>query len=69
MGYKRIKFEQKGFDEIEFKRYFHLKQVSYIRTKLRCLEFYHQGKEFEEIAQILLLHHQSVRKYIHPAWF
>lgn len=64
MGYKRIKFEQKGFDEIEFKRYFHLNQASYIRTKLRCLEFYHQGKEFEEIAQILLIHQQSVRKYV-----
>lgn len=64
MGYKRIKFEQKGFDEIEFKRYFHLNQASYIRTKLLCLEFYHQGKEFEEIAQILLIHQQSVRKYV-----
>ena len=64
MGYKRAKFEQKGFNEIDYKRYFHLNQASYIRTKLRCIQLYHQGKDFDEIAQVLLIHHQSVRKYI-----
>ena len=64
MGYKRNKFEQKGFDEMEYKRYFHSNQAMYIRIKLRCVEYFHQGKEFEEIAQILSIHHQSVRKYI-----
>lgn len=64
MGYKRNKFEQKGFDETAYKRYFHMNQASYIRTKLRSIEYYHQGKEFDEIAQILLIHHQSVRKYV-----
>ncbi len=64
MGYKRNKFEQKGFDEKSFKRYFHQKQAEYIRVKLRCIQLYHQGREFEAIAEILSIHHQSVRKYI-----
>jgi transposase len=64
MGYKRVKFEQKGFDEAEYKRYFHQKQAEYIRTKLRSILLYHQGKEFEEIAEILSVHHQSLRKYV-----
>lgn len=64
MGYKRIKFDQKGFDEKAYKRFFHQKQAAYIRTKLRSIQLYHQGKEFEAIAETLNIHHQSVRKYI-----
>jgi transposase len=64
MGYKRSKFEQKGFDEQAYKRFFHQKQAAYIRTKLRSIHLYHQGKEFEAIAETLNIHHQSVRKYI-----
>lgn len=64
MGYKRIKFEQKGFDESNYKKYFHSKQSEYIRKKLRCILLYYQGKEFEEISTKLSVHHQSVRKYI-----
>lgn len=65
MGYKRVKFEQKGFDESEYKRYFHQKQSEYLRIRLRSILFYQQGNSFEEISSKLSIHHQSVRKYIH----
>lgn len=64
MGYKRHKFEQKGFDEIAYKQYFHQNQAEYLRTRLGSVLLYHQGKEFEEIATKLSIHHQSVRKYV-----
>jgi transposase len=64
MGYKRIKFEQKGFDEALYKRYFHQNQLEYLRIRLRSVLLYHQGKDFEEIAIHLSIHHQSVRKYV-----
>lgn len=64
MGYKRIKFAQKGFDESEYKRYFHQNQSEYLRIRLRSVFLYHQGKEFEEISIKLSIHHQSVRKYV-----
>lgn len=64
MGYKRVKFEQKGFDASCYKRYFHQNQASYIRIKLEAILLYHQGKEFEEIAKLLSVHHQSLRKYV-----
>lgn len=64
MGYIRVKFEQIGFDEDEYKRYFHQKQSEYLRIRLRSVLLYHQGKEFEEISSKLSIHHQSVRKYV-----
>ena len=64
MGYKRHKFEQKGFDEANYKRFFHRNQSEYLRTRLRSILLYHQGNEFGEIATTLCIHHQSVRKYI-----
>lgn len=64
MGYKRVKFEQKGFDENEYEKYFHYKQAEYIRSKLRCILLYYQGKEYEYISSALSLHPQSVRKYV-----
>ena len=64
MGYKRLKFDKKGFDELIYKVYFHQNQAEYIRKKLRCIKLYHSGKEFDEISTLLLIHPQSVRKYV-----
>ena len=64
MGYSRTKFDKRGFDESEYKKYFHRHQSEHIRIKLRCILFYRQGKEFKEIPQFLDVHWQSVRKYI-----
>lgn len=64
MSYKRIKFEQQGFDETEYGRHFHLNQAEYIRTRLRCVKLYWQGMGFAQIAQQAGLHHQTVRKHV-----
>lgn len=64
MSYKRVKFEQKGFDASEYEKYFHANQAEYIRSKLRCVLLYQQGKPYDQIACHLSIHHQSVRKYI-----
>jgi len=64
MGYTRVKFDQRGFDELEYKRYFRQNQPEYLRIRLRSVLHYYQGKEFEEISTSLSIHHQSVRKYV-----
>ena len=64
MGYKRIKFNQKGFNELEYKKYFNQNQAEYIRTKLRSVQLYNDGNEFEAVAKVLLIEQQSVRTYI-----
>lgn len=64
MGYRRTKFEQRGFDANEYKKYYHRHQLEYIRKKLRCVLLYHQGKEFKEIPLEVDVHWQSVRKYV-----
>jgi len=64
MGYKRMKFEQSGFDATEYNRRFHLNQAEYIRIRLRCVLLYHQGQEFEAISCKLGPHHQTVRKHV-----
>ena len=64
MGYKRIKFNQKGFNELEYKKYFNQNQAEYIRIKLRSVQLYNDGNEFEAVAKILLIEQQSVRAYI-----
>ena len=64
MSYKRIKFEQQGFEETEYRRHFHLNQAEYIRTRLRCVHLYWQGLGFEAAAERLGLHHQTVRKHV-----
>lgn len=64
MGYKRNKFEQKGFDETEYQRHFHLNQSEYIRTRLGCVRLYGQGHEFDQVAEQLGLHQQTVRKHV-----
>lgn len=64
MGYRRAKFEQRVFEQSDYQRYFHKNQAEYIRTRLRCVQLYHQGKDFDEIAITLSIHHQSVRKYV-----
>ena len=64
MGYNRVKFEQKGFDVEEYKKYFHRHQASYIRAKMRCVLSYHEGKTSKEISSIYGISEQSVRKYV-----
>jgi transposase len=64
MEYKRKKFEEKGFDEVQYKKYFQQNQAEYIRKKLRSVYMYHQGKSFGEISAQLSQHAQSTRKYI-----
>ena len=64
MGYNRVKFEQKGFDEDQYKKYFHRHQEAYIRAKLRCILSYHEGKEFKEISSLHGISEQTVRKYV-----
>jgi len=64
MGYKRRKFEEKGWDTQLYERYFHQHQAEYIRTKLRCVKAYREGMEFAAIAQHYGLHEQSCRKYL-----
>lgn len=60
----RDKFDQKGFDDSEYQRYFHQNQAEYIRRKLRCVRQYHEGNSFDQICSTLGLHHQSARKYV-----
>ncbi len=64
MGYKRIKFEQSGFDETEYNRRFHLNQAEYIRLRLGCVRLYQQGLDFEPVSAKLGLHPQTVRKHV-----
>lgn len=64
MGYKRKKFVEKGFDMVEYQRYFHQHQASYIRIKLVCLLSYFEGKEFLQISEVHKVHIQSVRSYV-----
>ena len=64
METKRIEFKEKGFDEEEYKKYFHQNQAEYLRKRLRSVCLYHEGKKFEEIAVILSQSEQSVRKYV-----
>jgi transposase len=64
MGYNRVKFNQTGFDAKAYKKYFAKNQVEYIRIKLRSVKLYSEGNEFDVIAQLLMIHEQSVRKYI-----
>ena len=64
MGYKRKFFEEKGYDENKYKKYFHQNQAEYIRKKLRSVELYEHGNEFNEIATVLSLNQQVVRGYI-----
>jgi transposase len=64
MGYSRTKFEKRGFDETEYKKYIRKHQSEYIRRKLRCVYLYYQGREFREIPIEIDVHWQSVRKYI-----
>lgn len=64
MGYKRAKFEAKGFDEEVYKKHLHKNQAEYIRQKLYSVKLYAEGKEFKAISEELNLHEQSVRKYI-----
>ncbi len=60
----RVKFEQTGFDDLQYQRYFHQNQAEYIRTKLRCVRMYAQGHRFEQISSTLGVHTQSARKYV-----
>lgn len=60
----RAKFEQTGFDEMQYHRYFHHNQAEYIRTKLRCVSLYAQGHCFGQISAALGVHTQSARKYV-----
>ncbi len=64
MEYKRKKIEQKGFDESDYKRYFHQNQSEHIRVRLRSVLLYHEGQNFEEISRSLSICNQSVRKYV-----
>ena len=64
MGYKRVEFNEKGFDEIKYKKYFSQNQAEYIRRKLRSVKLYNEGIEFEGISKILLISELSVRKYV-----
>ena len=60
----RKKFEQVGFDELQYQRYFHQNQAEYIRTKLRCVRMYAQGNGFDPLPSGWGVHPQSARKYI-----
>lgn len=64
MGYKRKSFEQVGFDELEYKRYFHRNQSEYIRLRLRCVKDYAHGMEFAALSERYQIHEQSCRSYI-----
>ncbi len=64
MGYKREKFEQKGFDVEEYQGYFQKNQAEYIRTKLRSVHLYWQGQEVNQIATKLGINHKSIRLYL-----
>ena len=64
MGNIRTKFEHKGFDEEQYKHYFRRHQAEYIRTKLRSILLFHQGKAIAQIADILAISESSTRKYL-----
>jgi transposase len=64
MGYKRKKFEARGFDELKYRRYFHNNQQEYVRMRLRCLAAYAEGMEFRAISEKYQIHEQSCRSYI-----
>lgn len=64
MGYKRKTFEKVGFDEREYKKYFHRHQSEYLRVRLRCVAAYASGKEFAAISALHQIHEQSCRSYI-----
>jgi transposase len=64
MSYRRTQFEQVGFDPQVFKSYFHRKTDEYLRKRLRCVELFAGGEDFESIAHTLSIHERSVRKYV-----
>jgi uncharacterized protein YifE (UPF0438 family) len=49
MGYQRKKFDNRGFDQSEYQRYFRRHQAEYIRKKLCVLKRYQLGKAFSEM--------------------
>lgn len=61
----RAKFEQKGFDEAAYKRFFSRHQAEYIRRKLRTVLLYQQGKSVQQVAQLLDISEASTRTYLH----
>lgn len=60
----RTQLEQREFDEAQYKHYFRRHQAEYIRTKLRSILFFYQGKTVAQIASTLAISEQSARKYI-----
>jgi transposase len=64
MSYRRTQFERVGFDPQVYKSYFHRKTDEYLRKRLRSVELFAQGEDFESIADTLSIHSRSVRKYI-----
>jgi transposase len=64
MATTRQQFTQKGFDEKEYDRYFHLHQAEYIRKKLRVIKSYHENQKPKQIASQQAVHMQSIHKYV-----
>lgn len=64
MGMLHQRFEEKGFDEKEYERYFHLHQSEYMRKKLRIIKLYHENVAIKQISKDLNVHVQSINKYV-----
>jgi transposase len=64
MGYVRNKFNEVGFDEATYKRYFHRHQQEYIRKRLRMIQAFAQGESWQRIAEGVGEHPNTVRKYV-----
>lgn len=61
---KRTEFNQKGFDEIQWNKYFRLNQQEYIRKRLRAIKLYAENNDVPTIAKTLSLDKNSVYTFL-----
>ena len=64
MGYKRKKFNKRGYDELLWLKYHKNNQEEYKRIKLKSVKLYALGNEFDSIATQLGKREETIRGYI-----
>jgi transposase len=61
---KKAEFDKKGFDEVQWSKYFRLYQQEYIRKRLRAIKLFAENKNVPTICQTLCLDKNSVYSFL-----
>lgn len=64
MSSHRATFEAKGFDEASYRKFYQQHQQSYIRTKLKFIAAYHEGKSIGEACAYVHVSLKTGYKYL-----